>query len=173
MVPERNRSGEQLSSEMTGFVKNVFPVLWTVGVGAGIAGIWLELFGAPEPMGIKLLGVVLWAGTSILFTALSRAIHHVWLDGSDLIVSIDGRDVRIPLTDVTKMSESRGQRVKTIKLTLRPGSFLGTTLHFIPKGQLQAPFSEHPIIKELKERKGELAGESGRRISEAGQPAVE
>lgn len=158
MELERNRAGKQLSSGMTTFLKDVFPILWTMGVGAGMVGIWLELFGEPATLGLKVLGGAIWAGTSILLTAWSRRVHHVWLDGSDLIVSSEGRDVRIRLADVTGMSETRGQRVKTIKLTLRPGSPLGSSIRFIPKNRLQAPFSEHPIITELKENKRSLAG---------------
>ena len=174
MEPERNRGGKQLSSGRTGFLKDVFPILWTVGVGAGMVGIWLELFGEPATMGLKILGGAMWAGTSILFTVWSRGIYHVRLKGADLIVSSDGRDVRVPLTDITGMSETRGQRVKTIKLTLRPGSSLGTAIRFIPKTQLQAPFSEHPVIKELKEARRRLAGASrpGELGAGEGGPAV-
>jgi len=120
-------------------------------------GIWMGWFGEPASLGVKVLGGVIWAGTSILFSAWSRRLRHAWLDGSDLIVSDEGRNVRIPLTDVTGMSETRGQRVKTIKLTLRPGSRLGSNVHFIPKSRFQAPFSEHPIIGEIREEKRKLA----------------
>jgi len=128
-----------------------------------MAGIWLEWFGGPASMGLKILGAILWGGTSILFSVGSRRMREVWLDGPDLLVLTSGRWVRVPLEDVTGMTENRGQKVKTIKLTLRPGSTLGTTVRFIPLHRFQAPFTEHPLIGELKERKRLLSGGSGNR----------
>jgi hypothetical protein len=125
-----------------------------------MAGIWFENVGEPAALSLKILGGVLWAGTSILFTVWSRGIYHVWLDGPDLIVLGSTRRIRVPLHDIVGMSETRGQRVKTIKLNLRAGSHLGSSIRFIPKHRMQVPFSEHPIIRELKERKRSLAGAS-------------
>ena len=127
-----------------------------------MAGIWLELFGEPASMSVKILGAIIWAGTSVLFTGWSRRIHQVWLQGTDLIVSAAGRRIRVPLQDVIGISETRGQKIKTIKLSLRPGSPLGPTVHFIPASRLQAPFSEHPLIEELKDAKRALAGIDGK-----------
>jgi hypothetical protein len=172
MVMSQNQRGKRLSSGMTGFMRNIFPFLWTVGVGVGMAGIWFETVGEPATLTLKVLGGVLWAGTSILFTAWSRGIYHVWLDGADLIVLGSSRRVRVPLHDIIGMSETRGQRVKTIKLSLRTGSHLGPAIRFIPRHRMQAPFSEHPIIRELKEARRRLAGESGPgelRAGEGGQ----
>jgi hypothetical protein len=146
---------------MTGFLRETFPKIWTLGVGAGMAGIWLELFGEPASMSLKLAGVAIWAGTSILFTMTGRSLKDVWLHGSDLVVSSEGRQVRIPLEDVLEMSETRGQKVKTVKVVLRKGSAVGQSFRFIPRNAFQAPFSEHPVIGEIRERKRQLAGDSG------------
>ena len=158
METGRQPSEKLLSSGMTPFWRDVFPLIWTVGVGAGMAGIWLELFGEPASMGLKVLGVAIWAGTSTLFTAWSRRIYQVWIHGSDLIVLSSGRRHRVPLQDVTEIAETRAQKIKTIRLSFRPGSPLGPTIRFIPVHRFQAPFSEHPVIGELKERKRLLAG---------------
>lgn len=154
---------ERLSSDATPFLKNVFPIVWTLGVGAGMVGIWLEFFGQPASIGLKILGGVFWLGTSVLFSAGSRQLHEVWVEGSNLVVRGSHRHERVPLSDVTKMTEARGQKVKTIKLHLRAGSPLGSAIRFVPRGHFQAPFSEHPVITKLKERKRLLAGESGPR----------
>jgi hypothetical protein len=156
-------SERRLSSGVTSFVRDVFPKIWTLGVGAGMAGIWLELFGEPEPMALKLAGVAVWAGTSILFTLTTRSLRDVWLHGSDLVVSSpsESRRVKIPVEDVLEMSETRGQKVKTVKIVLRRGSALGQSIRFIPRHAFQAPFSEHPVIGEIRERKRQLAGDAG------------
>ena len=149
---------EQLSSASTTFWKEVFPPLWTVVVGAGMLGIWLELFGQPASLGIKVLGGIMWLGTSVLFKATTRNLHHVRLGKDALTIGSDGRKVQIPLQDVTDISETRAQKIKTIKITLRPGSRLGPTLRFIPVFRFQAPFSEHPLIEEIWARKRLIAG---------------
>ena len=154
--PER-----RLSSGMTSFVRDIFPKIWTLGVGAGMAGIWLELFGEPASLALKMAGVAIWAGTSILFTLTSLSLRDVWLHGSKLIVSSEGRPEEIPLEDVLEMSETRGQKVKTIKVVLRRGSAVGQTFRFIPRHAFQAPFSEHPVIGEIRERRKQLVGDSG------------
>jgi len=152
---------KKLSSGLTSFLRDVFPSLWTVGVGAGMLGIWLDLFGQPATLGLKVLGGIMWVGTSVLFRAKTRNLYHVWLGEDQLLVEADGRRERVPLHDVTDFSESRAQKVKTIKLTLRPGSHLGPTLRFIPSHRFQAPFFEHPIIGEIKERKRVSSGLNG------------
>jgi len=161
MRPAAEGTGKLLSSGMTTFWRDLFPPIWTIGVGAGMLGIWLEVVGQPAFLGLKLLGGALWAGTSILFTLGSRRLRHVWLRGSDLVISSSGRKVTVPLQDVIEVSETRGRKIKTIKLVLRRGSPLGSEIRFIPPHRLHTPFTEHPVIGELRERKRQLAGSSG------------
>jgi hypothetical protein len=161
MQPGTENTEKLLSSGMTTFWRDFFPPVWTIAVGAGMLGIWLEAFGEPASLGLKLLGGALWAGTSILFSLGTRRLRHVWLRGSDLIVSSSGRRVTVPLQDVIEVSETRYQKIKTIKLVLRQGSPLGSEIRFIPPPGFQAPFTEHPVIGELRERKRQLPASNG------------
>ena len=126
-------------------------------------GIWFGLIGDPASLALKLLGGALWAGTSILFSLGARRLHDVWLRGSDLLVSSSGRRVAVRLQDVVEISETRVQKIKTIKLVLRQGSPLGKEIRFIPSHRLQVPFTDHPEIGELRERTRHLARSSGSR----------
>jgi len=147
----------QLSSSSTVFWRDVFPQIWTLGVGAGMAGIWFDAYGHSTSPELKILGGLMWFGTSLLMRLWSRSLKQVWLGENGLRVS-DGETERlIPLTDVIKMSETRGQKIKSIKLTLRSGSPLGSAIRFIPPMEFQAPFSTHPSIQKIEERKRMMA----------------
>jgi len=158
---EEEPGGRRLSSEGTVWWRSIFPRVWTLGVGIGMMGIWLEWWGHPAPMGLKVVGGVLWAGTSILFFLFGSTLHDVWLEDDRLVVSRGGRRLEIPLQDITGYSESRGQQIKTVKVKLRPGSPLGSGIRFLPPLRLQTPFSDHPVVREIQERKRELAGGRG------------
>lgn len=157
------RSGRQigerrLSSTSTVWWRDIFPKVWTLGVGIGMLGIWLEWWGQPTPLGLKVLGGALWAGTSLLVSLFGRGLYDVWLEDDRLIVSKGGRRTEIPLRDVTGCSETRAQKIKSVKIELRAGSRLGPEIRFVPPLRLQAPFSDHPVVREIQERKRELAG---------------
>lgn len=148
---------ERISSAATGFWKDFFPPLWTGVVGVGMMGVWFEWFGNPASMDLKLLGVVLWAGTSMLFRLSTRKLREVWMTDREVIVSSEGRRLRIPLGEVTEIKETRGQKIKTVRLHLRGHSALGSEVRFIPVHRGHLPFTDHPVVKELRQRKGDVA----------------
>jgi len=121
-------------------------------------GIWLEWWGRPVSLEFKVVGGVVWVGTSIVVSLFSRALYDVWLEDDRLIVSKGGERTEIPLRDITGFSETRAQRIKSVKIELRPGSPLGSSIRFVPPLRLQAPFSDHPVVREIRERKRDLAG---------------
>jgi len=155
----------KLSSEGTVWWRNVFPPIWTTGVGIGMIGLWLEWWGEATPSELKVIGMGIWAVTSFLITLFGRSLYDVWLENDRLVVSRDGRDVAIPLADISGFSETRGQRIKSIKIKLRPGYPLGSSVRFVPHLRLQAPFSEHPVVREVKERKRQLTAGTSDRLS--------
>jgi hypothetical protein len=150
---------EIISSASTGFWRDLFPPIWTGAVGIGMLGIWFEWFGDPASMELKLLGAFLWAGTSILFRFGTKALREVWLSDSELIVSSDGHKVRIPLSEVREIKETRGQKVKTIRILLRGESRVGSEIRFIPVHRGQVPFTDHPAVQKLRQRMMEIKGE--------------
>jgi hypothetical protein len=152
---------KKLSSESTVWWRDVFPPVWTVAVGIGMLGIWLEWWGHPVSLGLKIMGGVVWVGTSVLLALRGRSLHDVWLGGDRLYVSKGGPPREILLRDVTGFTESRGQKLKTIKINLRPGSPLGDVIRFVPPLRLHAPFTDHPVIGEITEQKQRLTATSG------------
>ena len=149
--------GKRISSGATFFWKDLFPWVWTIGVGIGMLGVWYEWFGEPASMEVKLLGMALWAGTSVLFRLGTKRLQEVWLEDGEVIVLAAGRRTHIPLREVTEVRESRGQKIKTIKLRLRRPSAVGQEIRFIPVHRFQAPFTDHPVVQELREMSEELS----------------
>ena len=93
----------------------------------------------------------------------SRRLQHVWTDGEHLVLRPHGSDVRIPLSEVVEVRESRFRRVKEITLEFRrdiPG--VGRSVQFPAPFRLQAPWSEHPLVTRIREMKPLEAGTSRR-----------
>ena len=157
MATQTDLKPEKISSEITGFLRNVFPSLWTGGFGFVAVGIWFEWFGQPTPEGQKLAIVALWAVISVLLPLWTRSLREVWVTDRELIVSSEGTQVRIPLTSVREIRESRGQKVKTIRILLKEETRIGSKIKFIPAHQLQAPFTDHPVVKDLRLRAAHIA----------------
>lgn len=154
---------KRISSLATTFWKWVLPALWVPGIGAFTVAAWLDLLRDPLPLLGKVGILGIWLGTSVLLVAGTRKLHHVWLDDDQLIVEGSRGKVRIPLEDVRDISETRFQRVKWAKVSLRRPTALGKEFRFATPLALRPPFLDHPVVKEIKERKRSLPGERGDR----------
>ena len=116
---------------------------------------------AEASMELKLLGALLWAGTSILFKLGTLNLREVWMTDHEIIVSSGGHRVRVPLEEVSEIKETRGQKVKTVRLLLRGHSRLGSEVRFIPVHRGQVPFTDHPVVRQLRQRKMEVIDGGG------------
>ena len=101
-------------------------------------------------------------------------MRHVWTDGEHLVVRPHGSDIRIPLTDIVEVRESRYRRVKEITIELRhdiPG--VGRKIMFPAPFAWQKPWTDHPVVTRIQELKRLRAGasEPGRIESGTGDPA--
>jgi hypothetical protein len=75
------------------------------------------------------------------------------MEAAGLVVVRHGQEHRVALGEVREISETRWSRVKTVTIALRPGSGLGEKIVFIPP--LHAfPFLDHPLVKELNQKRG-------------------
>jgi hypothetical protein len=160
MHPTTEIQGMRLSSGSTVWWRDIFPTVYSIGVGIATVGMWMEWWGRPGELGAKIAVTAIWAGSSVLFALLTRALHDVWLTDDRLIVHGAKGRFEVRFEDITGFFETRGQKIKTIKIKLRPGSPLGSSVWFAPPLKLQAPFSEHPSISAIKEQKRRLAGVS-------------
>jgi hypothetical protein len=154
---------KRISSLATTFWKWIFPAAWVPGAGAIAIAAWLDLLRDPLPLLGKVGILGIWAGTSVLVVLGGRLLHHVWLEDDMLIVEGSGGRIRVPLEDVRDISETRFQKVKWIKLSLRRPTALGKEIRFAAPLTLRPPFADHPVVREIRERKRLLAGDRGDR----------
>lgn len=153
--------GEKISSGFTDFLQNWFPSVFTGGLGVLLLGLWAGWFGQSFALAEKTILTAGWVVTSIILRLGTRSLRHVWLTDREILVEERGRKIGIPLEDVVEIKESRGRKVKTIRLLLRRASPLGDEVRFVPVWHGHFPFSEHPVVKEIKQKKRMLAGDSG------------
>ena len=154
---------ERLTTGSTTYWKYVFPTTWITALGGFNVAMWLDLIGSPPaPMPAKVAILGLWLAFSPFFVWWSRQMRHVWTDGDHLLVRHHGSDVRIPLSEVVDVQESRYRRVKEITIELRrnvPG--VGDKIMFPAPFIFQKPWSDHPLVARIKEMKRLQAGVSG------------
>lgn len=147
----------RLTTGSTTFFKSVFAPTWISGIGAFNVVLWMDLIGSPPaPLPVKIAILTLWLVFSPFFIWWSNRLRHVWFDGTDILLRSGQREHRIPLRDIREIKESRFQRVKLITLDLGRPTPLGDTVVFVAPFSFQAPFSDHPLVAELKERQRAL-----------------
>ena len=142
---------KRLSSRSTLFTKRLFPFAW-FGVIAYFAVYGLSGT-LPRGGGVRallVLGPILIA--AIGYLAMKRFIFtladEVWDAGSEIVVKHQGRESRIPLTDIVNVSYSVATRPQRVTLSLRrPGPF-GTEVAFAPPTSW-VPFAKSPVIEDL------------------------
>ncbi len=141
-LPDRLR----LSSRLTRWYKRLFPVLC---IGAPVA--WLVAFlwavrgGAMqgdrgvEAMGMGVAGFALGAGMLLLQKFSLDPVDEVWLEGEELLVRNKGKEVRVPLREVVKMTPSKWLNPKRLTIALAQPTALGEKIVFILPGKKRQP----------------------------------
>ena len=147
---------ERISSGSTTFWKWIFTPGVIVLFGGFTAAGWLGLLDRPPSPGPLLLLSAIWFGMGSFFVWWACKLEHVWLEGDELVVHRCGREHRVSLRDVRKISETHWSRIKTVTIELRPGLSVGAKILFIPPMNA-FPFLDHPLVKDLQKRK-QLAG---------------
>ena len=148
----------RLSSRATPFWKHGFPLLWSVGIGGMTAAAWLGLLEGDWPPAALWILTILWAGLSTFFFAWARQIQDAWIEGDQLRFPVGGRELRIPLTEVEKIEESRFQRVKVFQIQFRRETPMGRKVLVPAPLAFQAPFSTHPVLRKVLDRHPHLSG---------------
>ena len=144
----------ELSSSATVWWKFVFPAIWISGFGAGTAALWLGVFHGrdnqppPDWMRWQFLGI--WLAASAFLIWFSRRLFRVSLHDSTLIASNFFREVSIPVTAISRVTQSYMSRPPIITIHLDHQTLLGHRIVFVPAGPARY-LSEHPTTTELKD----------------------
>jgi hypothetical protein len=142
---------------LTFIIKYVYPPAWIGGIGV----LALLLFLAPEhflsrngdplPLWIDNLVVAVWIVGSILIVATTVPLKRVFLDGNRLVVSNFRRDTRIPLADITTVTQNRWIKIRPVSITFRNRTPFGRKIQFMPPQRIRWRFwEEDPVVDELR-----------------------
>jgi hypothetical protein len=138
-----------LSSKMTFFYKKIFPAAWIITFSFITFLVW---FGSCQAASAtKWLTIVCLTAGSLFILWYSSRLKTIRLQGDHLVVSDYRSEEVIPLLQIGKVEETRIWNPKLIKLRLvRPGQW-GDDIVFIAPVQCQFIFSNHPLVRELRD----------------------
>jgi hypothetical protein len=138
-----------LSSRMTYFYKKIFPVAWIITFCFITVLVWIG--GCQAAVTTKWFTLACLAGGSLFILWFSARLKTVRLQGDHLLVSDYRSEELIPLLQIDEVRETRLWNPKLIKLhLLRPGQW-GNEVIFIAPIRFQFVFSDHPLVKELRD----------------------
>ncbi|MGC3990226.1 MAG: hypothetical protein QM796_11200 [Chthoniobacteraceae bacterium] len=144
----------ELSSSLTAWWKFIFPAIWISGFGAGTAALWLGAFhgrdNQPPPDWRRWQFLAMWLGASAWLIWFARRLHRVSLQDGVLTASNFFREVSVPVTAISRVTQSYMSRPPTITIYLDHQTSFGHRIVFIPAGRAHY-LSEHPTTTELKE----------------------
>lgn len=148
---------QRLSSRWTIYYKRILPTVWISGFAVATLALWSGAFDGPEPAPLAMkLGflVATLVGAGFLL-GLAHRLEVVWIEGGNLVVSDLSTEEVVPLADIVEVTESRFGNPKTITLRLRRPGRWGDRIRFVAPVRLQLPFSDHPVVQELRSRSSE------------------
>lgn len=143
----------RLSSVWTMFYKIVFPAIWIGGFGAGtiaLCVINVQTHAAGTPLAtMRLMFILSWILGSSFILWFALRLRTVWRDGDCLVVRNYRTEVRIPMSAVRRVKETRMWNPKMIVLDIDPTGNLPEKVVFVAQFAFQLPFSSHPTVKQL------------------------
>ena len=154
-----------ISSAWTFPIKYVFPLLWIGGVGYALSlRMQPEAVASASAPGIRPPGppwaffaVWLLCFTVVLWTV--ARLKRVRLESGALLVSNYLREIRVPLTQVMRITQNRWLNGQPITIRFRVETPFGTRITFLPPSRFRlALWQEDPLVGELRA----LAGLSAR-----------
>ena len=139
----------KISTRMTLWHRRVFPIFWF-----GFLVLWticaLVLSGRDRPPVIIFLIPAIMAvfGYFLMRWLLFPLADEVFLDGDEVIVRKNGKEIRFPVRQIMNVDSSLMTSPERITLILRERSELGKEIVFAPTYRFHF-FSRHPIAEEL------------------------
>jgi hypothetical protein len=136
-----------ISSASTLVWKFVVPGLWIVGVGTGaIVSTLTSVPGEPN----RWLLLYIWLAGSPFILFLSMRLCWVAIGGGCLLVSTYFREISVPLSAISRVTQSYLSRPQTLTVRIDRDTPLGRKFLFVAPGWPRV-FSRHPIAIELEQ----------------------
>ena len=144
-----------ISSSQTFLVKLVFPLIWcsvfgaiTIGMGTGyFPGLGLPML----PTAMVWIFVIVWIVGAASWWWWGGQWKRVRLDERALYVSNFRKEIRVPLTDIEEVTQSRWIKGQPVTIRFRTETEFGTRITFMPKVRLFWFWRTHPIVAELRD----------------------
>jgi hypothetical protein len=136
-----------VSSRSTIFWKFVFPGLWIVGFGAGAI---VSVFTSVPGEASRWLPICIWLGGSAFLLFFSVRLCWVAISDGCLLVSTYFREVSLPLSAISQVTQSYLSRPQTLTVRVDRDTPLGRKFLFVASGWPRI-FSRHPLAIELEE----------------------
>jgi hypothetical protein len=148
-----------LSSVWTFSAKFISPVFWISFFGLETLFSWLHYFrdenGALPPAEMKFVFLGMWLVGSTSFLWAYAGLKRVRLDAQYLLVSNYFREIRIPFSAVTDVSQNCWLNYRPITIYFRDTTEFGDRVTFMPKPRLSFQFwRTDPVVDELKQLAG-------------------
>ena len=146
-----------LSSAQTFFTKFITPVLCLAAFCA-LTFIYLNTpgglrtrSGAPIPAGLQMLFVPVLALLLAYVCWYCVRLKRVRIDPEALYISNFQTEIRVPLRDVSDVSENRWIKLHPITIRFTRETEFGNSVVFMPKARWFGGWSPHPVVAELVE----------------------
>lgn len=145
---------QTLSSSLTVVWKFIFPAVLISGFGAGTAALWLGAFQGRDnqlpPDWMRWQFLAMWLVTSTFLIWFSWRLRRVSLRDGVLTASNYLREISVPVTAISRVTQSYMSRPTTITIHLDCQTTLGRKIVFVPQGPHHF-LSTHPITDALNE----------------------
>ena len=144
----------KLSSQMTFLLKFIFPVIWVPFFG--LSTFWIVIVGLQDTQVLlPALGFVFaWiAGSAFLYWSCIR-LKEVSVNDRQLYVSNYRKEITIPLTEISDVTENVWLNIHPVTIHLSSPSEFGSKIVFMPTYRYFVFFGSHPVVDELKKISG-------------------
>ena len=148
-----NNNTERLSGHVTWFFKFVLPVIWIWGASMFPKLLW---FASMSNEGIPAYSTVTKVGLSILYLLIGGLLYRsyanlksVRMDSRNLFISNYFREIRVPLSMVDDVTESKHDKNHPITIHLAQPSGFGPKITFIPKECKFKFWLSHPLVDHI------------------------
>jgi hypothetical protein len=139
---------------MTAVYKFVLPAMWISVFGFVTFWLFSSAFhgsGGGPPPPVKWIFLVVWVIGTAVWYRCCIPLKRVSMNGGELIVSNYAREIRVPLRRIRRISESRFQNPRSIKLAFDEDLGFGASIVFIPAQIFLWRWQEHPIARQLRQ----------------------
>ena len=142
MLSHHSDMKKKLSSDLTPFYKSLW-IFFVIGLG-------IMLFMTDMPFSGKATYFFFWTIGAFLFWGLYRNFGTVVIDDHFIYVTHNRDMAIIPMSEIKSVYQNTLFRHLVVIIELKNVARLGSEIRFIPYHVFRLPFTNHPVVDELK-----------------------